>query len=148
MRVAVAGVTMSSSRRHEIVDHLHEALNRHDLDAFLEPFDPEYRSETPVHPARSFVGREQVRRNWSTTFESTPEFRADLLRASIDGETVRTEWRMYGTRTDGTDLDHRGVIVMGIPEERIEWGRIYLEPVRTDEDVTWEEVHRTGTDDA
>jgi hypothetical protein len=101
-----------------------------------------------VHPARSFVGREQVRRNWSTTFESTPEFRADLLRASIDGETVRTEWRMYGTRTDGTDLDHRGVIVMGIPEERIEWGRIYLEPVRTEEDVTWEEVHRTGTDDA
>lgn len=54
---------------------------------------------------------------------------------------------MYGTRTDGTDLDHRGVIVMGIPEERIEWDRIYPEPVRTDEDATWEEVHRTATDD-
>ena len=49
---------------------------------------------------------------------------------------------MYGTRTDGTDLDQRGV--MGIPEERIEWGRIYLEPVRADEETTWEEVHRTN----
>lgn len=121
---------MSSSRRHDLVDRLHEALNRHDLDAFLEPFDPDYRSETPAHPARSFVGREQIRRNWSTILESTSNFRADLIRASIDGETAWTEWRMHGTRTDGTDLDFRGVIVMGIPEERIEWGRISLEPVR------------------
>lgn len=123
-------------------------MNRHDLDAFLERFDPEYRSETPAHPARSFTGREQVRRNWSAIFESTPDFRADLLRMSVDGETVWTEWYMYGTRTDGTEFDQRGVIVMGIPEDRIEWGRIYLEPVRTDEDATWEEVHRTATDDA
>ncbi len=96
-------------------------MNRHDLDAFLECFDPEYRSETPVHPTRSFTGREQVRRNWSAVFESTPDFRADLLRTSVDGEVVWTEWRMYGTRTDGTDLDQRGVIVMGIPEDRIQW---------------------------
>jgi hypothetical protein len=48
----------------------------------------------------------------------------------------------------GTELDQRGVIVMGIPEDRIEWGRIYLEPVWTDEDATWEELHRTATDDA
>lgn len=123
-------------------------MNRHDLDAFLERFDPEYRSETPVHPTRSFTGREQVRRNWSAIFESTPDFRADLLRASVDGEVVWTEWRMHGTRTDGTELDQRGVIVMGIPEDRIEWGRIYLEPVRTDEAATWEELHRTATDDA
>lgn len=123
-------------------------MNRHDLDALLECFDPEYRSKTPVHPTRSFTGREQVRRNWSAVFESTPDFRADLLRMSVDGEVVWTEWRMYGTRTDGTELDQRGVIVMGIPEDRIEWGRIYLEPVWTDEDATWEELHRTATDDA
>ncbi len=96
-------------------------MNRHDLDAFLDCFDPEYRSETPVHPTRSFTGREQVRRNWSAVFESTPDFRADLLRTSIDGEVVWIEWRMYGTRTDGTELDQRGVIVMGIPEDRIQW---------------------------
>lgn len=123
-------------------------MNRHDLDALLECFDPEYRSKTPVHPTRSFTGREQVRRNWSAVFESTPDFRADLLRMSVDGEVVWTEWRMYGTRTDGTELDQRGVIVMGIPEDRIEWGRIYLEPVWTNEDATWEELHRTATDDA
>lgn len=137
---------MPSSDRHGIVERLHDAMNRHDLDALLECFDPAYRSETPAHPERSFTGRERVRRNWSALFESVPDFRADLVRASIDGETAWTEWRMYGTRSDGTDHDHRGVIVMGIPEDRIEWGRIYLEPVRTDEDATWEEVHRTATD--
>ena len=82
---------MTSTRRYEIVERLHDAMNRHDLDAFLGQFDPEYRSETPAHPARSFVGREQVRRNWSAIFESTPDFRADLLRTSVDGETVWTE---------------------------------------------------------
>lgn len=82
---------MSSSHRHEIVERLHDALNRHDLDAFIESFDPEYRSETPAHSARSFVGREQVRRNWSAVFESTPDFRADPRRTSVDDETVRAE---------------------------------------------------------
>lgn len=138
---------MSSSHRHELVERLHDAMNRHDLDAFLECFDPEYRSETPAHPARSFTGREQVRRNWSALFDSTPDFRADLLRASVDDGTVWTEWHMYGTGTDGTELDDRGVIVLGVPDDRIEWGRIYVEPVRTDEDATWEEIHHATDDD-
>lgn len=139
-------MSTESTERHELVERLHAAMNRHDLDAFLECFDPAYRSETPAHPERSFTGCEQVRRNWSALFKSVPDFRADLLRSSIDGETAWTEWHMYGTRSDDADHDFRGVIVMGIPEDRIEWGRIYLEPVRTDEDATWEEIHRTRTD--
>lgn len=35
---------------------------------------------------------------------------------------------------------------MAIPESRIDWGRVYIEPVRTDEDVTRAEVHRPPTD--
>lgn len=139
-------MSTGSTDRHELVERLHAAINRHDLDAFVERFDPAYRSETPAHPTRAFTGREQVRRNWSALFESVPDLRADLLRTAVDGETVWTEWRMYGTQTDDIDHDDRGVIVMGIPEDRIEWGRIYLEPVRTDGDVTWEETPRTTTD--
>lgn len=82
---------MTSTRRYDLVERLHDAMNRHDLEAFLEQFDPGYRSETPAHPARSFTGREQVRRNWSAVFESTPDFHADLLRTAVDGETVWTE---------------------------------------------------------
>lgn len=48
----------------------------------------------------------------------------------------------------GTELDQRGVIVVGIPEDRIERGRIYLEPVWTNEDATWEGLQRTASDDA
>ncbi len=60
-----------------VIERMHEALNRHDLEAFLELFDANYRSEQPVHPNRGFGGKDQVRKNWSAIFESFPDFRAE-----------------------------------------------------------------------
>ena len=45
----------------EMVDRLVHATNAHDVDAVAACFAEEYENETPVHPARSFRGREQVR---------------------------------------------------------------------------------------
>jgi hypothetical protein len=42
--------------------------NARDLDALAGCFAPEYRNETPAHPARGFSGREQVRKNWEQIF--------------------------------------------------------------------------------
>ena len=50
---------MSSSAPPVLV-RLHEAMNQHDLEAFLSCFDPRYRSEQPGHPDRAFGGVEQV----------------------------------------------------------------------------------------
>jgi hypothetical protein len=61
----------------EVLERLHDAQNRHDLDAFVACFDPEYRSEQPVHPDRAFVGREQVRKNWAEVFAGVPDFQAE-----------------------------------------------------------------------
>jgi hypothetical protein len=36
---------------------------------------------------------------------------------------------LQGTRTDGTRLDMRGVTIFGVREDRIIWGRLYLEDV-------------------
>jgi hypothetical protein len=55
-----------------------DALNSHDIEAFVACFDQNYHSEQPVHPGRTFQGREQVRKNWTSNFEETPDFSAQL----------------------------------------------------------------------
>jgi hypothetical protein len=86
----------------EVIERLRDAQNRHDPDAFVACFDPEYRSEQPVHPGRAFVGGEQVRRNWAEVFAGVPDFHADLLRSVRQGDSGWAEWHWRGTRPDGT----------------------------------------------
>jgi hypothetical protein len=62
-----------------VVERMHEALNRHDLDAFLDCFDSGYQREQPAHPNRGFGTKEQVRKNSSAIFEGFPDLGADLL---------------------------------------------------------------------
>jgi ketosteroid isomerase-like protein len=113
----------------EVIERLCDAQNRHDLDAFVACFDPRYRSEQPVHPDRAFVGSEQARQNWAEVFAGVPDFQAELLRSADEGDTGWAEWHSQGTRTDGTRLDMRGVTIFGVREDRIIWGRLYLEDV-------------------
>jgi hypothetical protein len=46
-----------------LAHRLQLAINAHDLDALADCFEPGYLSEQPLHPARSFTGQEQMRRN-------------------------------------------------------------------------------------
>ena len=107
-----------------VLERLREAQNGRDLDAMLECFDPDYRSEQPAHPNRGFGGKEQVRKNWSSMFESFPDFEAELVRHSSDGDVVWGEWRWRAT-----GLDMAGVTLLGVRDGRIVWGRLYMEPV-------------------
>lgn len=113
-----------------MLERLVDAVNRHDLDAVVHCFADDYVNETPAHPARSFVGGEQVRRNWSAIFAGLPDVTATVLRSTVDGDTVWSEWEMKGTRRDGGVQSMAGVIVFGVGEdERVRWARFYLEPV-------------------
>ena len=112
-----------------MVDRLLRATNDHDIDALAACFAEDYENETPAHPARSFRGREQVRRNWEQIFGFVPDVRAEVLRRAIDGDTVWTEWQMTGTRRDGTAHHMRGVVVFGDDGGVARWARFYLEPV-------------------
>jgi hypothetical protein len=67
-----------------------EALNRHDLEAFVGRFDLNYRSEQPAHPERGFGCKEQIRKNWSSMFESFPDFEARGLRHAADRKSPDT----------------------------------------------------------
>lgn len=118
-----------SSDQHSVIHRLHAAMNQHDLEGFLACFDPEYRSEQPAHPDRAFGGIEQVRKNWSKIFGGIPDFHAELLRHAVDGDTHWAEWRWHGTQPEGVPMELRGVTLFGVEEERITWGRLYMEPV-------------------
>ena len=95
----------------------------------MECFSPDYRNETPVHPARGFVGRQQVRRNWTQILAAVPDVSTNIVACVADGDTVWSEWEHRGTRADGSAHLMRGVIVFRIRDAVIATARFFLEPV-------------------
>jgi ketosteroid isomerase-like protein len=117
----------------KVLDTMLVALNTHDLDSFVALFAPDYRSEQPAHPGRAFTGSDQVRENWAGVFSGVPDFHAELVLSATTGEGVEVaEWRWTGTHTDGAAFEMCGVTVLGIEDERIAWGRLFMEPVEHD----------------
>ncbi len=127
-----------------VTERLLQAINAHDLEAHVACFRLDYRSEQPAHPARTFTGREQVRENWSRLFESIRDFRAELLRLAVVDDTEWSEWVFSGTKEDGSSLEERGVIIMGIRDGEIAWGRLYVEEIERDGADIAEAVRRTA----
>ena len=113
-----------------LLDRLAAAARRHDLDALVSYFAPDYRNETPAHPAQGFTGRDQVRRNWEQIFAFIPDITARVLRSCRDADVVWSEWDMTGTRRDGAAAHMAGVIVFGMRDGLFSWARFYLEPVQ------------------
>jgi ketosteroid isomerase-like protein len=112
-----------------LIDRMTAAQNAHDLEAMLACFHEDYRSEQPQFPARTFQGIDQVRANWSALLDAIPDFHAEVLRSAVDGGTVFVEVDWTGTKADGTPLEERGVIIMGTRDDRIAWGRLYVDEV-------------------
>lgn len=113
-----------------VIARLERATNAHDLNALVSCFAPDYRNETPAHPARSFTGREQVRRNWEQIFAAIPDLTATVLRSAVSGDEAWTEWEHRGTRRDGSMHVMRGVVILGVSNGLLAWARFYLEPVQ------------------
>jgi ketosteroid isomerase-like protein len=114
----------------DVVDRLVRATNHHDLAGIVGCFAPDYRNETPAHPTRGFIGRDQVRRNWTQILQAVPDVTATVLRVAVDGDTVWTEQEHRGTRPDGRAHLMRGVVIFGVADGAITWARFYLEPVQ------------------
>ena len=125
------------------------AMNAHDLDAFVACFAPDYRSDQPAHPSRAFEGSDQVRENWTSVFAGVPDFHAELLLSvTTDAGVEIGEWHWRGTHVDGSVFAMEGVIVLGIADEQIAWGRLYMEEVERgggDIDDMVRETYRPNT---
>ena len=119
----------TETREVTFTDRLCEATSAHDLDRIVECFTDDYVNENPVHPARGFHGREQVRRNWTQIFAAVPDLTVRVIRSDRVGETVWSEWEMSGTRPDGGMHLMRGVMLFGLAGEQARSMRLYLEPV-------------------
>jgi ketosteroid isomerase-like protein len=131
-----------------LMDRLTAAQNVHDLEGMLARFHEDYRSEQPLFPARNFQGVAQVRANWSALLEAIPDFHAEILRSAVDGDTVFVEIHWTGTKADGTPFEERGVIIMGIGDDRISWGRLYADEVeREGADIDTVVRRMAGTED-
>ena len=131
-----------------LVDRLTAAQNAHDLEGMLACFHEDYHSEQPLFPARTFQGIDQVRANWSALLEAIPDFRAETLRSAVDRDTVFVEIRWTGTKADGTPFEERGVLIMGIRDDRIAWGRLYADEVeRKGADIDAVVRRMAGTED-
>ncbi len=109
-----------------------EATNAHDVERIVGCFTPDYVNETPCHPARGFVGTEQVRRNWTGILAAVPDLVASLLREAVVDGQVWSEWEMTGTRRDGSRHLARGVMVFRVEDDRARSCRFYMEPVVED----------------
>jgi ketosteroid isomerase-like protein len=118
--------TRSSS---QVLDQLVAATNAHDLDELVDCFAPDYVLTDPIHPARSFTGVAQVRKNWGTFFAAVPDLRLEEQARAAAEDGFWLEARQAGTRQDGAPLDAQMVFIAAVSRGRITSARIYVAPV-------------------
>lgn len=115
-----------------MTERLLSAMNSRDAQAFAACFAPDYDSKQPAHPARAFRGRDQVLQNWTAVFAGVPDFRAELITYARADDAEIGEWRWSGTHLDGSAFEMRGATVLGVADELVQWGRLYMEPVEAE----------------
>ena len=132
-----------------MLERLRDAMNSHDAARVASLFADDYESTQPPHPARSFRGRTQVLSNWSAVFEGVPDFAAELLASSVDGEFEWGEWDWRGRHSDGSPFAMRGVTILVVHNGVIARAHLYMEPVDVggaDIDAAVHELYRPPTD--
>jgi ketosteroid isomerase-like protein len=120
----------TQSAPQQVFERMIQAANRHDLDAMVACYTPDYRSEQPFHPERNFTGPDGVRKNWSFFFTSMPDYHIDVLSQTVEGDIVWAELHFHGTQLDGTRQSTRGVTLVGVQGDLISWARLYIESVQ------------------
>jgi ketosteroid isomerase-like protein len=115
-----------------VFERMIQAANRHDLEAMVACYAPDFRSEQPFHPERNFVGPAGVRKNWNFFFTTIPDIQIEILGEVVEGDTVWAELHYHGTQTDGKKHDVMGVSLLGIQADQIIWARLYIETLSGD----------------
>lgn len=112
-----------------VVDRLADAISTQDIEALVGCFAPTFSVEWPVHPARSFSGPDQVRRNWEAIFKAFPTIKATITTRVRSGDEIWGEWEFTSEAGDGPRFWQRGVIIVNVDGEHIVRSRFYMEPV-------------------
>ena len=134
-----------------LLERINHAMNSHDPVRVAGLFADDYQSSQPVHPNRGFGGRQQVAQNWAAVFDGVPDFRAELVAASVDGETEWGEWEWRGTHVDGSNFLMRGGTIFRGRDDVIAQARLYMEPVETtggDIDASVQDLYKPSTENS
>ena len=124
------------------------AAQTHTTSKACSCFHEDYLSEQPLFPARTFQGIDQVRANWSALLDAMPDFHAETVRSAVDGDVVFAEIHWTATKADGSPLDERGVIIAGVRDDRLAWGRLFVDEVaRESADIDTAVRQMAGTDE-
>jgi ketosteroid isomerase-like protein len=115
-----------------LIERLLDAQKARDAGQLAALFADDYQSVQPAHPNRGFGGSSQVFANWSSIFDSIPDFSSELLAWAVDGDKEWSEWHWHGTRTDGSVLCERGVIILTVRNNMVAAARLYMEPTEVD----------------
>jgi hypothetical protein len=107
------------------VTRLIDAINAHDLDALTATFADDFTSAWPAHPARSFAGPEQVRRNWEAVFTQFPQIHISVTSSVVSADEFWGEF--HYVRPGASDL--RGVIIIKVRADEIVQSRFSMEEV-------------------
>ena len=126
MSVEQAQNAQTPSSPQIVFERMIQAANRHDLEAMVACFAPDFRSEQPFYPERNFTGQAGVRKNWSFFFSTMPDFQAEVLSEAVEGDIVWAELNYHGTQVDGKKHLTRGVTISGIQGEQIVWAKLYI----------------------
>ena len=62
-------------------------------------------------------------------FAGFPDFSAELVASTYDGDSEWGEWEWRGKHADGSPFAMRGVTILELREGLIARARLYLEPV-------------------
>ena len=111
-----------------VVDRLVDALNGHDLERLTDCFAPTFSNVWPAHPARSFSGRDGMRRNWEAIFQAHPDIQVTLTTRTQSGDEIWGEWEFRGGDQDRPLFWQRGVIIVVVAGDVITQSRFYMDP--------------------
>lgn len=113
----------------QALEQLIGSTNAHDLDGLVDCFSIEYELTDPVHPARSFTGAAQVRKNWTTLFSAVPDIHLEVQQQAVTDDGFWLEAHQVGTRLDDVPLDAQMVFIATVSGGRITRAHIYVAPV-------------------
>lgn len=104
------------TRPGEVAESFVAAISRHDPNAVSRCFAEDYEDEAPVRRGEVVRGRDEVRANFVRMFASMPDVKAAIIRLAEQENEVWMEWRLSGTRDDGTIMDFVGVNIFGVAD--------------------------------
>ena len=113
----------------QVLSDLVAATNAHDLDGLVDCFATDYVLTDPAHPARSFVGSAQVRKNWGTLFAAMPDLRFELQQHVVTDDGFWMEGAQSGTRPDGAVMHAQMVFLAVVAAGCVTRAHIYVVPV-------------------